>query len=147
MAGHGKFILSIFYSILFACVVSAIIYFFLTKQAFIGPLLILGGIITLIPLFIRRTSFTEIKPELVFGFVDNGILALTALIGADLFGILGAILGGLIGNAFTDGIAGAFEGYSARKTIKLDPITTSLGKMSGCLIGAGVVIFIAWTVI
>lgn len=147
MAGLGKLFLSIFYCILFVLVISVAAYFSLSKEALLGPLLILGGIITLIPLFLRKTSFAEMKPELMFGIIDNGILALTALIGADLFGILGAILGGIVGNAFTDGLAGAFEGYSAKKPIKTDSLTAALGKMSGCLIGAGAVLFIAWTVL
>lgn len=61
---------------------------------------------------------------------------------------VGAVAGGVIGDAVTDAIAGLFEGGIARALRERgieesrDPITTALGKMAGCLLGAGVVLFL-----
>ena len=58
-------------------------------------------------------------------------------------------MGGVVGNAITDGIAGIFEGYSAEKLrIQLVPeertmLKSAIGKMAGCLFGAGIVLVIA----
>jgi hypothetical protein len=58
------------------------------------------------------------------------------------------LAGAVIGDAITDSIAGFFEGGIAHclrgKGIEesRDSITTSLGKMAGCLLGAGIVLTI-----
>jgi hypothetical protein len=60
--------------------------------------------------------------------------------------VAGAIAGGIIGDAITDAIAGFFEGSIAewlrKKGIEesREAITTSLGKMAGCLLGSGIVL-------
>ena len=82
-----------------------------------------------------------------------GILAIFAIFGAELFGILGAIVGGLVGNAITDGLAGLFEGYEWQKTKKLKIkdkrtiLTVAIGKLSGCLLGGGIVLTMAWSIL
>ena len=69
--------------------------------------------------------------------------------GRILFGVAGAIAGSVIGDALTDAIAGFFEGSIAEwlraKGIEesREAVTTAFGKMSGCLLGAGVVLSIA----
>lgn len=61
----------------------------------------------------------------------------------------GAIAGGIIGDAVTATIAGFFEGSISESLRKKgieesrEAIITSLGKMTGCLIGSGVVLTIA----
>jgi hypothetical protein len=63
--------------------------------------------------------------------------------------VAGAIAGGVIGDAITDAIAGFFEGGIAewlqeRGIVESrEAVTTSLGKMAGCLFGSGVVLTIA----
>ena len=55
----------------------------------------------------------------------------------------------MVGNAITDGIAGIFEGYSAEKLREQSiheertALKSAVGKMAGCLFGAGVVLVIA----
>jgi hypothetical protein len=75
-------------------------------------------------------------------------LTIPALVGGSFFGVAGAITGGVIGDALTDGIAGFFEGsistWLKEKGIdeSREPVTTSLGKMAGCLFGSGFVLSI-----
>ena len=78
---------------------------------------------------------------------------MAALIGANFAGILGAIVGGAVGDSITDGYAGLFEGKMATYLRKhgIDeartPLSSSMGKMSGCLIGVGIVLTIAWSLL
>jgi len=64
-----------------------------------------------------------------------------------------AIVGGAVGDVVTDGYAGLFEGNIAEYLRKhgIDeartPLSTSMGKMSGCLIGIGIVLTIAWSLL
>ena len=85
----------------------------------------------------------------MFGLIDNGILAVMAVIGGEIAGVAGAIIGGVVGNAITDGIAGIFEGEIAEKlrerkiSEERTMLGSAVGKMAGCLLGAGVVLIIA----
>ncbi|MFC1618975.1 hypothetical protein ACFL45_03425 [Candidatus Neomarinimicrobiota bacterium] len=114
-----------------------------------GPIVLLLGALPLFGLWLRRRSFKGAIPDLIFGAMDTGLLTIPALWGGITFGVAGAIAGGVIGDALTDGIAGFFEGGIAqwlrRKGIveSREPITSSLGKMAGCLLGSGVVLTIA----
>jgi uncharacterized protein YqgC (DUF456 family) len=71
-----------------------------------------------------------------------------AIFGGHFAGITGAIIGGVVGNAITDGIAGIFEGQMAEKLrARFIPeertmLKSAVGKMAGCLLGAGVVLII-----
>ncbi len=115
----------------------------------IGPIVLALAIIPIFGLLIANRSFIGAFPDFVFGAIDTGLLTIPALWGGILFGVAGAIAGGVIGDALTDAIAGFFEGSIAewlqKKGIKesREPITTALGKMSGCLLGSGVVLTIA----
>jgi hypothetical protein len=86
--------------------------------------------------------------DIFFGVIDNGILAVLAIFGGHFAGVTGAILGGVIGNAITDGIAGIFEGQMAEKlrlrfiSEERTMLKSSVGKMAGCLFGAGVILVI-----
>ncbi|MBU6447332.1 hypothetical protein KGQ24_00635 [Patescibacteria group bacterium] len=69
-----------------------------------------------------------------------------AIFGGRIAGVGGAVIGGVVGNAITDGIAGIFEGYWAERMVKRDHRTilgSAVGKMAGCLFGAGIVLLIA----
>jgi hypothetical protein len=58
-----------------------------------------------------------------------------------------------VGDAITDGISGLFEGKMAEWLRKHNieeartPLSSSMGKMSGCLLGVGIVLTAAWTMI
>lgn len=128
---------------------AAVSTFFLDEENFFGPLLIFLGILTLLPAKFFGISIRFLWPDIVFGLIDNGVLAILALVGAHFAGVFGAIAGGVVGNALTDGLAGLFEGYAAeqtrRKNIseKRTAIGSALGKMAGCLLGAGAVLVVA----
>jgi hypothetical protein len=91
--------------------------------------------------------------DIVFGTIDTGILAIAALLGANFAGVLGAIVGGSVGDSITDGFAGLFERRMAEYLRKLGieesrtPLSSSMGKMSGCLIGVGIVLTFTWSML
>lgn len=103
-------------------------------------------LMALLPLAIARLgagSFRRLAPDLIFGAIDSGLLVVAACIGAAGFGLTGAIIGGVVGDAVTDGIAGFFEGGIAEwlraRGIEESRTTlgSSCGKMAGCLAGSG----------
>lgn len=112
----------------------------------VAPIVLSLGVIPLLGLLLAGRSLKSAIPDLLFGAVDTGLLTIPALWGGLRFGVVGAIAGGVVGDAITDGIAGFFEGSVAtwlrKKGIEesRDAVTSSLGKMAGCLIGAGLVL-------
>jgi len=114
----------------------------------VGPIVLGLGLIPLSGLLIVKKSILSAVPDLVFGGIDTGLLAVPAVLGALKFGVVGAIAGGVVGDAVTDAIAGFFEGGIARWLRERgieessEPVTSSLGKMAGCLLGAGIVLII-----
>lgn len=123
------------------------------KIKLIGPVIIILGFVPWIPLKIFGRSIRSCGADIVFGAIDTGILGIAALIGASLAGVLGAIVGGAVGDAITDALAGLFEGKVAQYLRKhgieeaRTPLSSSMGKMSGCLLGVGIVLTIAWSII
>jgi hypothetical protein len=115
----------------------------------IGPVVLALSIMPLIGMVLAGRSLKRAIPDLIFGGLDTGLLTIPALWGGALFGVAGAIAGGVIGDALTDGIAGFVEGSIAKwlrsKGIdeSREPITTALGKMAGCLLGSGLVLSVA----
>lgn len=137
-------------NILTLCVViAAVSVFFVNNAPWIGLVLIILALLCIASLIPFKIKLKSIQPDILFGLIDNGILAVMAIFGGHFAGVAGAILGGVVGNAITDGIAGIFEGYSAEKLrIQLIPeertmLKSAVGKMAGCLLGAGVVLVIA----
>lgn len=134
-------------------VVISAISFAIYRVRLIGPVIVLLGFLPWIPLKIQGRSIKSTGADIIFGAVDTGILAVAALIGAGFAGVLGAIVGGAVGDSITDGFAGLFEGkvaeYLRRHGIEeaRTPLSSSLGKMSGCLLGAGITLTVAWTVL
>ena len=153
MIDKGKLMTAILNIILLTAIILLVSYFYVTQKRIIGPIIILLGIISILPLFLFKVSIRILKAEILFGLIDNGVLAIFALSGAELFGILGAIVGGLVGNAITDGFAGIFEGYEWQKIKKLKikdkrtALTVAIGKLAGCLFGGGIVLTIAWSIL
>ena len=121
----------------------------LRYQLPIGPILLALGLIPIVGLLIARKSLLNAIPDIVFGVIDTGLLTIPALWGGIRFGVAGAIAGGVIGDSITDAIAGFFEGGIAewlqeRGIVESrEAVTTSLGKMAGCLFGSGAVLTIA----
>lgn len=138
---------------LLTVIILLVSYFFVTQKRIIGPIMIMLGIISILPILLFKLPIRILKAEILFGLIDNGALAIFALSGAELFGILGAIVGGLVGNAITDGFAGIFEGYEWQKIKKLKikdkrtALTVAIGKLAGCLFGGGIVLTITWSIL
>lgn len=110
----------------------------------IGLIFIVLGVINLIFFILYKVKIKSAYPDMIFGAIDNGVLVFAAVLGGSFAGVTGAIIGGVAGNTVTDGIGGLFEGYVAehQRKFKIDNLRTSvsssLGKMAGCLFGAGI---------
>lgn len=134
-------------------VIVSVMYFILNNNRLIGPVIIILGFIPWIPLKLSGRTIKSTGADIIFGAIDTGFLGVAALIGANFAGILGAIVGGAVGDSITDGYAGLFEGKMATYLRKhgIDeartPLSSSMGKMSGCLIGVGIVLTIAWSML
>ncbi len=115
----------------------------------LGPIVLVLSVVPLGGLLLTRRPLVGAVPDFIFGALDTGLLTIPALWGGVLFGVAGAIAGGVIGDALTDGIAGFIEGGIAEWLREQgieesrEPVTTSLGKMTGCLLGGGLVLTIA----
>lgn len=129
--------------------VAVLAVFSLQLHLAIGPIVLVLALIPVLGLIIARRSLKRAIPDLVFGAIDTGMLTIPALWGGTMYGVAGAIAGGIVGDALTDAIAGFFEGSIAQwlreKGIEesREPVTTALGKMTGCLVGSGIVLTIA----
>lgn len=124
---------------------------YLLKDFFkIGLAFILLGFLSILILKIYKISYKSIYPDILFGAIDNGILVFAAVLGGHFAGITGAIIGGAAGNTITDGIGGLFEGHLAehQRAYQIEnrrtALSTSFGKMAGCLFGAGIGLIIVW---
>lgn len=115
----------------------------------LGPVVLMLGFLPLLALSLAGRRLSRAVPDLVFGSIDTGLLAIPALLGGITFGVPGAVAGGVVGDAVTDAVAGLFEG-SVAEWLRArgfdesrEAVTTALGKMSGCLFGSGAVLSIA----
>ncbi|MFC2172411.1 hypothetical protein ACFLU6_07235 [Acidobacteriota bacterium] len=121
----------------------------LRNQLPVGPIILVLSLVPLLGLPLSKRAIRGAVPDIIFGSIDTGLLTLPALLGAMTFGIPGAIAGGVIGDAITDSIAGFFEGSIAEWLRKKgidesrERVTTALGKMTGCLLGSGLVLSLA----
>ncbi len=138
--------------LIFAIIVVAVTFAFVYNQVWIGPAFIVLGLLNLLILKLFKIEFKSIYPDLIFGIIDNGVLVFAAVLGGKVAGIAGAIIGGAAGNTITDGIGGLFEGHLAehQKQYQIDnhrtALSTSFGKMAGCLFGAGIGLLLVWLI-
>ncbi len=145
----NHYVLSIINILTLCVVVLAVSSFFIYHSRFIGLVVILLGLLCLISLVPFKVKIRSVWADIVFGMIDNGILAVMAIFGGEIGGIMGAVIGGIVGNAVTDGIAGIFEGLIAEKaraariSDKRTMLGSAVGKMSGCLLSAGAVLTIS----
>ena len=136
-----------------SAIIISVLWFTLDKIRIIGPILIIFGLIAWIPIKVSGRTIKSTGADIIFGIVDTGLLGVAALIGARYGGILGAIVGGAVGDAITDGFAGVFEGkvseFLRRHGIDevRTPMSASMGKLSGCLIGVGITLTVAWSIL
>lgn len=139
--------------IILSAIIITIVSFTIHLKTLIGLVLLILGFLPWIALLLVGRPIKSVGADIVFGAIDTGILGIAALIGASFAGVLGAIVGGAVGDVITDGIAGIFEGRVAEILRKhgIDeartPLSSSMGKMSGCLLGIGITLTIAWTML
>jgi len=144
---------SILSVIVLSIITLGVIIFFIYQKRWIGIIFVLLGLLHLLVLNIFGIKTRTVWPDIIFGIIDNSFLVIAAIIGADFAGVLGAIVGGSAANAITDGFAGLFEGktaeYMRNHNIKekRTSLGSALGKMAGCLFGAGIILIIAWTIL
>lgn len=143
------FLLSVINIMMLCVVIAGVSLYFINEFEYEWLVLILLGFLCVISLIPFKVKLNTIQPDLIFGFIDNGILAILSIVGGHFAGITGAILGGIVGNAITDGIAGIFEGIWA-ENLRLNTISeertmlkSAVGKMAGCLFGAGAALMLA----
>jgi len=149
----GEMLSALIELVVFSTIVIGVIYFILDRNYAIGPVLIIAGVIPLIVLKFSKKGIVDTMPDIVFGMLNAIILSLMTLLGINFADLLGAVIGAALGNALTVGLAGIFEGkveeYLRKKgkDIERSPASASLGKISGCLFGLGIVLTILWTIL
>ena len=129
-------------------IITVIIAFYSMRLGRYVSLVIFGlGLVPLLVAYIFKISLKKMLPDIIFGLIDNLLLIIPAIVGAQLFGAAGALAGAIVGNAISDSIAGIFEGSISEwlHTKGIDSTRTilgsSLGKMSGCLLLGIILIF------
>jgi hypothetical protein len=138
--------------IILSIIVVAVSSYFVFDKKLIGPAFLFLGLINLIFLKFFKIEIKSVYPDIIFGMIDNGVLVFAAVLGGTYAGIAGAIIGGAAGNTITDGIGGLFEGHVAEKmrkrkiNDKRTALSTTLGKMTGCLFGAGIGLILVWII-
>jgi hypothetical protein len=146
---NRRFILSVTNIFGLCIVIAAVTLALVNHNQWMGIVLIVLGAVCLFSLLPFGIKLKSVLPDVLFGIIDNGMLAVMAVFGGHFGGIAGAVLGGVVGNAITDGIAGIFEGHIAEKFDGQDisnhrsMLKSAVGKMAGCLFGAGVVLTVA----
>ncbi len=145
----SKIVFSIVNVLVLCVIIASVSALFLTNQLLTGIVLVGLGFLCLASLSLFRVKVRSVGPDIIFGVIDNGILVIMALVGGEIAGVLGAVIGGVVGNAITDGIAGVFEGFFAERLRKnhinetRTVLSSSVGKMAGCLLGGGFILFVA----
>ena len=121
-------------------------YSLLRERRLYGPGVLLMALLPVAAARWGGLSFTSLIPDLVFGGADTGLLTLGAVLGAAEFGIVGAIVGGVVADAITYALAGFLEGGVAEwlRSKGIEESRTALcsacGKMAGCLAGSGLML-------
>ncbi len=126
--------------LLLSAFIAFIAFYSMRLGRFVSLIIFVLGFIPILIAYFLRIDLKKMLPDIIFGIIDNLILVIPAIIGAELFGAAGALTGAIIGNAISDAIAGYFEGnlseflhsrgIDATRTV----MGSSLGKMSGCLL-------------
>jgi len=140
MKKNQRNILEISVVVLLAIVTALIAFFAMKLGRFVSIVIFRLGFVPILFAYIFKISIKKMLPDIIFGLIDNLLLIIPAIIGAQLFGAAGALAGAVVGNAISDSIAGIFEGSISEwlHTKGIDSTRTilgsSLGKMSGCLL-------------
>ena len=144
-----NFLVALIKVLVLCIVIFSVSAYFVYDAKIIGWAVFGLGLLCLVFLKFSKIALEHVWPDIVFGLIDNGILAVMAVIGGEIAGVAGAIIGGVGGNAITDGIAGIFKREIAEKlrerkiSEERTMLGSAVGKMAGCLLGAGIVLIIA----
>ncbi len=140
MKKNQKNILEISVVVLLSIIIGIIAFFSMRLGRYVSLVLFGLGLVPILAAYIFKIKLKKMLPDIIFGLIDNLLLIIPAIIGAELFGAVGALAGAVVGNAISDSIAGIFEG-SIAEWLHLKGIDStrtilgsSLGKMSGCLL-------------
>ena len=95
-----KFIFSILNILMLSVVIATVSIFFIENTNWIGVVLIILAILCIFSLVPFKISLKSIQPDIIFGMIDNEILAVMAIFGAHIAGVAGAITGGVVGMWF-----------------------------------------------
>ena len=140
MKKRERKILEVIIIILFSAFTIVVAFFALRLGRFVSIVIFGLGLIPILLAYVLKFDLKKLLPDFIFGLIDNSILIIPAILGAELFGAFGALVGAVIGNAVSDAVAGYFEGsiseWLRSKGIKAmrTVLGSSLGKMSGCLL-------------
>lgn len=136
--------------VIFSILIIGVSAYLIYNEAFIGPAYVLLAFLGMGVIKLSSIDLKAVYPDIMFGVIDNGFLIFAAVFGGELAGVPGAVLGGAAGNTITDGFGGIIEGKIAEK-LKNDhyeenrnSYTTMMGKVIGCLLGAGMSLTIVW---
>jgi len=138
--------------VILSIIIVGVSVYFIFSKTLIGPAFLVLGFLSLGVLKFFKINLKSVYPDLVFGAIDNGILVFVAVLGGIYAGVFGAVIGGAAGNTITDSLGGLFEGRIAERLRKQKineerfAMSTMLGKMIGCLFGAGVSLILVWVI-
>ncbi len=140
MKKNQRNLLEISVVVLLAIIIALIAFFAMPLGRFVSIVIFGLGFVPILVAYIFKISIKKMLPDIIFGLIDNLLLIIPAIVGAEFFGAAGALAGAVVGNALSDSIAGIFEGSLSGwlHTKGIDSTRTilgsSLGKMSGCLL-------------
>ena len=154
LANGENFVPALIQVIILGIVIISITSFAIREKIMIGPSLIFSGLICLISLKAFRKDLKSAYPDIIYGFCDNSILVISSLLGYEILGgQFGAIIGAAVGNGISDALGGLAEGMTAKIMKKRNmlqertAITASVGKLAGCMFGAGLVLTLYFSLV
>ena len=150
LLSRGSALIAIVQIIAILLAAFAVYPFLQANMLFVGPVILLLGLISLGMLKISGRTIRSVIADIVYGVLDVGLLSWVVSVEAVFAGPVGVVFGTVIAHALTDAIAGMAEGHvaAALRNRGIEeartPISSGLGKMIGGLLGAGIIITFVW---
>jgi len=91
-----KFIPSVLNVLTLCIVITAVSIYFIDNAKWMGLVLIILAFLCIVSLLPFKIKLKSTLPDIFFGIIDNGILAVLAIFGGHFAGVAGAILGGVV---------------------------------------------------
>lgn len=85
-------LLSILNIIVLCIIIASVSVFFVAQTVWVGVMLILLSVLCIASLIPFKIKLASTLPDIAFGLIDNGILAIFAIFGGHFAGVAGAIL-------------------------------------------------------